>query len=455
MKKGCKRVAKEAVGIYYFGPKINSPKKPQDPYLTLPQPTHRNFMAQIRPFKALRPEPSRAARVASRPYDVMDRTEAKAEAQGNPDSFLHITRSEIDLPDTISAYDQSVYQTAKSNMKAFISRGLLFREAKPCYYIYRLTMQGRSQTGLVCVSSVNDYHGNIIKKHEFTRPDKETDRINHILGTGAQTGNVFLAYRDVEEINTLISEWQIKRTANYDFVADDQVKHEIWVVNTDKATEEITRFFDQKVAETYIADGHHRAASAAKAQPLFKKESSMEKANWFLTTLFPASQLHIMDYNRLVKDLNGLSTGDFFERVSGHFEIAPQGSEPVAPKALHEFGMFIEGVWYRLKARPGSYSEDPIGVLDVTILQEKILDPILNIKDPRTDTRIDFAGGIRGLQYLADRVNSGEMKVAFSLFPVTIQQLFDISDSGNVMPPKSTWFEPKLRDGLLTNLIEK
>ncbi len=412
-------------------------------------------MAQIRPFKALRPEPSKAIRVASRPYDVMNRAEAKAEARGNPDSFLHITRSEIDLPDTVSAYDESVYQAARSNLTAFYSRGVLFREAKPCYYIYRLTMNGRSQTGLVCVSSVEDYHNDIIKKHEFTRPEKEQDRINHIVGTGAQTGNVFLAYRDVQEINALISDWQTKRSANYDFVAEDAIRHEIWVVNADKAVEEITRLFQEKVPATYIADGHHRAASAARSQPMFKKETSVEKAGWFLTTLFPAEQLHIMDYNRLVKDLNGLSTEEFFGKVSVHFEIKIEGLEPVAPSKLHEFGMYIDGNWYRLAAKPGSFSNDPIGILDVTILQNKILDTILGIKDPRTDSRIDFAGGIRGLQYLQDRVNSGDMRVAFSLYPVSIQQLFDISDTGNVMPPKSTWFEPKLRDGLLTNLIEK
>ncbi len=412
-------------------------------------------MAQIRPFKALRPEPSNAVHVASRPYDVMTRAEAKAEAQGNPHSFLHITRSEIDLPDTVNAYDEQVYQTAKDNLKAFYSRGVLFRETKPCYYIYRLTMDERSQTGLVCVSAVEDYHNEVIKKHEFTRPEKEKDRINHIVTTGAQTGNVFLAYRDVEEINTLINDWQTKRSANYDFVADDAVRHEIWVVNADKQVEEITRLFEEKVPATYIADGHHRAASAAKSQPMFKKESSREKAGWFLTTVFPASELYIMDYNRLVKDLNGLGHEDFFRRVTEHFELVLEGKEPVSLRQLHEFGMYVNGNWYRLTARPGSFTDDPIGVLDVTILQNRILDPILGIKDQRTDSRIDFAGGIRGLQYLAERVNSGDMRVAFSLYPVSIQQLFNIADTGNVMPPKSTWFEPKLRDGLLTNVIEK
>jgi uncharacterized protein (DUF1015 family) len=412
-------------------------------------------MAQIQPFKALRPEPAHAAMVASRPYDVMNRAEAKAEAQGNPDSFLHVTRSEIDLPDSIEPYDEVVYQTAKSNLKAFYSRGVVFRETKPCYYIYRLTMNGRSQTGLVCVSSVEDYHNNVIKKHEFTRPEKEMDRIRHIAGTGAQTGNVFLAYRDVVEINELVHHWQANRSANYDFLAEDGVKHEIWVVNTDKTVEQITRLFEEKVPATYIADGHHRAASAAKAQLMFKKDTSRQKAGWFLTTLFPAGELHIMDYNRLVKDMNGISHDEFFKLLSNDFEISMEGKEPVAPGKLHEMGMYLDGNWYRLLARPGSYQNDPIGVLDVSILQNKVLDHLLGIKNPRTDTRIDFAGGIRGLPYLQQKVDSGAYKIAFSLYPVSIQQLFDIADSGNVMPPKSTWFEPKLRDGLLTNLIEK
>lgn len=412
-------------------------------------------MAQIRPFKALRPDPTVAARVASRPYDVMNRAEAKAEAVGNPDSFLHITRSEIDLPDTVSSYDDMVYQTAKDNLKAFFSRGVLFRETKPCYYLYRLTMNGRSQTGLVCVSAVQDYHNDVIKKHEFTRPEKETDRIRHIVGTGAQTGNVFLAYRDVDNINALLMNWQANRSPNYDFVADDGIRHEVWVVNTDKTVAEITRLFSEKVPATYIADGHHRAASAAKAQHLFSKETSREKAGWFLTTLFPESELFIMDYNRLVKDLNNLSHEDFFRQLAGDFDIQLAGKEPVAPSRLHEIGMYLDGNWYRLYARPGSYNDDPIGILDVSILQNKVLDHMLGIRDPRTDSRIDFVGGIRGLAYLQQRVDSGDARVAFSLFPVTIEQLFAIADTGNVMPPKSTWFEPKLRDGLLTHLIER
>ncbi len=410
-------------------------------------------MAHIQPFKALRPDPQFASKVASRPYDVMSRSEAKEEARGNPNSFLHITRSEIDLPDSVNAYEEQVYQEAKSNLKAFISRNVLFKEAKPCYYVYKLTMNGRSQSGLVCVSSVDDYNKDIIKKHEFTRPEKENDRIQHIVQTGAQTGNVFLAYRNVAAIDEFIESWQKNRSPIYDFTAHDEVKHEIWVMNSDKAIETITELFNEQVPATYIADGHHRAASAAKSHLLFKTEKSQLKSEWFLTTLFPANQLYVMDYNRVITDLNGLSKEDFFNRLGEKFDVELAGLKPYKPKALHEFGMYIQGHWYKLVAKPGTYTEDPIGVLDVTILSNNVLEPILGITDQRTDKRIDFVGGIRGLEALKLRVDSGEMQVAFSLYPVTIHQLFDIADSGNVMPPKSTWFEPKLRDGLLTHLV--
>lgn len=410
-------------------------------------------MAHIRPFKALRPDPQFAAAVASRPYDVMNRVEARDEARGNPNSFLHITRSEIDLPDQVDAYDEQVYQTAKSNLKAFISREVLFKEAKPCYYLYRLTMDGRSQSGLVCVSSVDDYNKDIIKKHEFTRPEKENDRIQHIVQTGAQTGNVFLAYRNVTEIDEFIAQWQTNRSPVYDFTAEDGVQHEIWVINNDKSIETITRLFEEQVPATYIADGHHRAASAAKSHLQFKTERSKEKSAWFLTTLFPASQLHIMDYNRVVADLNGHTKDSLLAALAQHFVVEAKGSKAYRPAALHEFGLYIDKAWYKLTAKPGSYSNDPIGVLDVTILSQLVLDPLLGIKDQRTDKRIDFVGGIRGLDALKQKVDSGEAAIAFSLYPVTIHQLFDIADSGQVMPPKSTWFEPKLRDGLLTHLV--
>ncbi len=409
-------------------------------------------MATIKPFKALRPQAQSAKQVASRPYDVLNSAEAKVEAQGNPFSFLHITKSEIALPESTDHYSIEVYEKAKENLAAFLKRDVLFRENKECYYIYQLIMNGRTQTGLVAVSSVEDYENGIIKKHEFTRPEKEQDRINHIKITGAQTGNVFLAYRDVEELNSLIENWKETKNPVYNFTADDEIQHSIWIVNDDKTIEQISTLFIEKVPATYIADGHHRAASAAKVK-IALGDKATEASNYFLTTLFPANQLHIMDYNRVVKDLNGLSKEDFLKQVGEKFEIEVVGTDAFRPAELHQIGLYIDGTWFKLTAKPGTYSNDPIGVLDITILQNNLLDPILGIKDQRTDKRIDFVGGIRGLQELENRVKSGEMQVAFSLFPVTIHQLFDIADSGNVMPPKSTWFEPKLRDGLLTHLI--
>jgi uncharacterized protein (DUF1015 family) len=408
-------------------------------------------MATIVPFTALRPQAQYAKQVASQPYDVLNSKEAKREARGNPNSFLHITKAEIDLPEDTDVHAKEVYEKAKDNLDAFIQREVLFRENKPCYYIYQLVMNGKSQTGLVCASSVDDYEEDIIKKHEFTRPEKEQDRINHISTTGAQTGNVFLAYKNVAEIDALIEKWQADKKPVYDFVADDGIGHTIWVINDDKAIAAITQVFSEKVGHTYIADGHHRAASAAKVR--LTAAGDTEGANYFLTTLFPASQLRILDYNRVVKDLNGLSTATFLQRITESFAVEP-GDSAFAPQQLHDFGMYINKRWYKLTAKPGTYTDDPIGVLDVTILQNNLLDPILGIKDQRTDKRIDFVGGIRGLSELEKRVNSDEMQVAFSLYPVSIQQLFDIADSGMVMPPKSTWFEPKLRDGLLTHLID-
>lgn len=411
-------------------------------------------MSIIKPFKALRPQVQLSKQVASRPYDVLNSKEAKVEAQGNPNSFLHITKSEIDLPETIDTHSAAVYEKAKENLTAFIKRDILFRESKECYYVYRLIMNGRSQTGLVCVSSVDDYENNIIKKHEFTRPEKEQDRINHIKTTGAQTGNVFLAYKNVDELDALIEKWMSTKNPVYDFTADDAIQHTIWLINDNTCIDTITETFSTKVPATYIADGHHRAASAAKVRQTLGKDAT-NGANYFLTTLFPSNQLYIMDYNRVVKDLNGYSEQDFLNALNESFEVTLIGEEPVKPSQLHEFGMYLNSNWYKLTAKDGTYSIDPIGVLDVTILQNNVLSKLLNIQDPRTDTRIDFVGGIRGLQELSKRVDSKEMAVAFSLFPVSIEQLFDIADSGNVMPPKSTWFEPKLRDGLLTHLIDE
>ena len=406
-------------------------------------------MAIIKPFQALKPKKELAEKVASRPYDVLNSAEAKKEAAGNNYSFLRITKSEIDLPDGIDTHGQQVYDKAKANLELFIQNGTLFLEEKPCYYIYQLVMNGKTQTGLVCVSSIGDYFNDVIKKHELTRPEKEKDRIDHMQTIRAQTGNVFMAYRDVMEINALINGWKAKNAPDYDFTANDGVNHTVWVINRDDVINSITNLFATKVPNTYIADGHHRAASAAKVS---KQLPDSGDAKFFLTTIFPESQLAILDYNRVVKDLNDLTTEEFIGALQEDFMIT-YSPEPVKPAVLHEFGMYLEDEWYILTAREGTYRNDPIGVLDVTILQKNVLDKILDIDDPRTDTRVDFVGGIRGLEELEKRVNSGEMAAAFSLYPVTIEQLFAIADSGKVMPPKSTWFEPKLRDGLLTHLI--
>jgi uncharacterized protein (DUF1015 family) len=409
-------------------------------------------MITITPFKALRPEVQLAKSVASKPYDVLNSKEAKIEAQGNPNSFLHITKSEIDLPETTDSHSQEVYDKAKENLTAFISRNILFRESKPCYYIYKLTMNGQSQAGLVCGSSVDDYEKDLIKKHELTRPEKELDRINHMITTGAQTGNVFLAYKNVAEIDSLVDTWIAEKNCQYDFIADDGVQHTIWVVNDDEAISSITTLFKTKVPCTYIADGHHRAASAAKARAALG-ESATENADYFLTTLFPAGQLRILDYNRLVTDLNGLDEKTFVQQLDKNFTVEKKDTA-FKPEAPHQFGLYLGKQWYKLTSKPGTFKDDVIGILDISILQEHILEPLLGIKDQRTDKRIDFVGGIRGLGELENRVNNGDMQLAISLYPVSIPQLFDVADSGEVMPPKSTWFEPKLRDGLLTHLID-
>jgi uncharacterized protein (DUF1015 family) len=408
-------------------------------------------MITVNPFAALRPEVSFAKDVASRPYDVLNSTEARAEAQGNPNSFLHITKSEIDLPDDVDIHTMEVYEKAKQNLDAFISRNILFKESKPCYYIYALTMNGRTQVGLVCGSSVDDYENGLIKKHEFTRPEKEQDRINHIKITGAQTGNVFLAYKNVQEIDDLIAACMAEKSPQYSFVAEDDIEHKIWVVNDEDTISTIYNLFKTKVTASYIADGHHRAASAAKVRAALGTEAT-EGADMFLTTLFPSNQLYIMDYNRVVKDLNGNTVEQFLEKLAQNFDVTIS-SEAVKPTKPNQFGLYVNKTWYVLQAKPSILKADAIGVLDVSILQEKIFTPILNIVDQRTDKRVDFVGGIRGIAALEKRVDSGDMAAAISLYPVSIEQLFAVADSGEVMPPKSTWFEPKLRDGLLTHLI--
>lgn len=406
-------------------------------------------MISISPFKALRPEPQFARQVASRPYDVLNTKEAKVEAEGNPLSFLHITKSEIDLPAGTDVHSKEVYLKAKENLDAFISKPILFSESKPCYYIYSLQMDGRTQTGLVACSSVEDYENGKIKKHEFTRPEKEKDRIDHIVATGAQTGNVFIAFKDIEELNELMQKWQNDKSPVYNFTAADGIQHTVWVINDEKVIDRITELFRMDVESTYIADGHHRIASAARVKYMLPDN---EEAGHFLSTLFPASQLAIMDYNRVVRDLNGLDEDNLLQRINKNFTIEKENSS-YKPDKPHNFGMYLKGQWYKLTALDGTFATDPINILDTAILQKNLLEPVLGIHDQRTDKRIDFVGGIRGIEELELLVDTGAMAVAFSIFPVTIEQLFAVADSGEVMPPKSTWFEPKLRDGLLTHLI--
>jgi uncharacterized protein (DUF1015 family) len=408
-------------------------------------------MAIISAFRALRPTRELAARVASLPYDVLNSAEARLLGDQNPYSFLHITKAEIDLPEETDVHSERVYHKAADNLFIFRDHQILVRDPEPAYYIYELTMDQKKQTGLVCVSAVADYENGIIKKHELTRPEKEQDRINHIRITGAQTGNVFLAYKSNSSLNRIITNWKTTHEAEYDFLAEDGIGHRIWVVKEPAVVGDITRIFQDEIAATYIADGHHRAASAAKVKNALGVHATTD-ASYFLTTLFPADELRIMDYNRVVKDLNGLEEKDFLEKIAKDFRIE-RVDKAYRPDRLHLFGMYLSGLWYRLEAKVDSFPTDPIGVLDVSILQENILSSILGILDPRTDNRVDFVGGIRGLAELERRVDSGHMKAGFSLYPVSMDQLFDIADTGQIMPPKSTWFEPKLRDGLLTHLI--
>lgn len=413
-------------------------------------------MAIIRPFKAIRPKPEVVNQVASLPYDVMSRTEAKQMAK-NANSFLHVSRAEIDFNDLVDEHTQQVYDKACENFNRMIADGILIQDQQPCYYIYAQTMNGRRQFGLVACSSIEDYFNDVIKKHEFTRPEKEKDRIEHMLAVEAHVGPIFLTYPENNNIDAIVSKVVSNEPTLYDFTAEDNIQHTAWKISDEETITQITEIFQKEIPYTYIADGHHRTASAAKVGKQLKDENpnhtGNEEYNFFLSVLFPANQLAIMDYNRVVKDLNGLSENDFLNKVSENFEIAESTLETVKPTELHQFGMYLNKKWYTLKAKPGTYTNDPIGILDVTILSENILKPILNIKDQRTDKRIDFVGGIRGIKELQDRVDRSDATVAFALYPVSLQQLIDIADSGNVMPPKSTWFEPKLRDGLFSHLF--
>jgi uncharacterized protein (DUF1015 family) len=416
-------------------------------------------MAVIKAFKGIRPVKDKAHLVASKPYDVLNSQEARVEAEGNPYTFLHVVKAEIDLPEDIDVHTTPVYEQARDNFQKMIADGVMIQDEEDTYYLYQQIMGEQKQIGLLAASSTQDYFDDVIKKHEFTRPKKEQDRINHFNTVNAHTGPVFLTYPDVPEMDELVSGIVSKQEPEYDFTADDGVQHTLWVVKDKAAIEQITAIFSEKVPFTYIADGHHRAASSAKIANLRKEanpnHTGQEEYNFFLTVLFPAGQLSIIDYNRVVQDLNGLSDDEFMAKISETMDVEEFGTEVYKPEALHNFGLYINKKWYKLTAKAGTYDDnDPLDVLDVAILQKNVLDPILGIQDPRTDERIDFVGGIRGLGELEKRVDSGEMKIAFSLYPVTIQQLIDIADSGNVMPPKSTWFEPKLRSGMVVHSLD-
>lgn len=407
-------------------------------------------MAQVRPFKAIRPEKVYAKEVISLPYDVMNRKEACEMAKEKPHSFLHICRSEIDLPDE-DAYSKKVYEKAKDNIEKYLEQGVFIREEKPMFYIYGQEMEGRRQTGIVATVAVDDYLNNVIKKHEFTRVEKEIDRINHFDVCNANTEPVFLTYRQDKRILAIIEAWTKNHEAEYDFTSQDGIGHSLWPIDDESVISTISSLFDQ-VPSLYIADGHHRSASAVKVGMRRREETPSytgeEEFNFFMAVLFPDEDLKIFDYNRVISDLNGLSKDEFFLKLSEAFEVELAEKSPYKPEGKNYFAMFFEDQWYRLKAKDHIIDkEDVIKSLDVSILQDKLLKPILGIEDPRTDKRIDFIGGIRGLGELERRTRA-DMKVAFALYPVTIEDLLKVSDEGMVMPPKSTWFEPKLGSGL-------
>ncbi len=414
-------------------------------------------MAIFKPFKALRPAPEYASKVAALPYDVMNSQEAKEMVAGNPYSFLHVDKAEIDLPDDTYLYSDEVYAKAAENLNALEKNGICAMDKSPCFYIYRQIMNGREQTGLVGCASVDDYINNSIKKHELTRADKEADRIRHVDTCDANTGPIFLCYKDNEKINTIINE-QKNKAPVYDFITEDGIANTVWVISDEGICKELSALFEN-TGDFYIADGHHRCASAVNVAKMRREQNpdfdGTEEFNFFLAVLFPASTLEIMDYNRVVKDLNGNTEKEFIEKIKEKFiveEVRCQGA--YHPEAKHTFGMLLGEKWYKLTAKEGTFDEtNPVEQLDVSILQTNLLTPILAIGDPRTDKRIDFIGGIRGLGELEKLVKGG-MAVAFSMYPTTLEDLMSIADANMIMPPKSTWFEPKLLSGLFIHKLK-
>lgn len=415
-------------------------------------------MAVLKAFKGLRPPAELAEKVASRPYDVLNSEEARQEAKGNKHSLLHIIKPEIDLDPAIDVHDHKVYEKAKENFEMFQKNGWLVDDESEYLYIYGQTMWGKTQYGIVGCAAVDDYLNNIIKKHELTRPDKEEDRMKHVRINNANLEPVFFSYPAVKEIDDIVKSYILHNVPEYDFVADDGIGHHFWVIKDPGIIMSLIELFDA-IPFTYVADGHHRTAAAAlvgkEKRDKNSKHTGKEEYNFFLAVHFPDNQLTIIDYNRVVKDLNGLNKEQFMKGLNEYFEVEDKGSDIYKPTRLHEFSMYLESKWYSLTAKKGTYDDhDPIGVLDVTILSKYVLDHLLGIKDLRTSQRIDFVGGIRGLGELCKRVDTGEMKVAFALYPVSMKQLIDIADSGNIMPPKTTWFEPKLRSGLVVHKLD-
>lgn len=414
-------------------------------------------MARIKPFKGVRPPQQYVEKVESRPYDVLDSEEARAEAGNNEMSLYHIIKPEIDFESGTSEYDPKVYEQAAANFKKFQDKGWLVQDADDHYYIYAQTMNGRTQYGLVVGAWVDDYMNGVIKKHELTRRDKEEDRMKHVRVNDANIEPVFFAYPDNDVLNAIIMEYAATKP-EYDFIAPiDGFRHQFWVISNPQHITTITQEFE-KMPNLYIADGHHRSAAAAlvgaeKAR-LNPNHRGDEEYNYFMAVCFQASQLTILDYNRVVKDLNSLTSEQFLQRLAESFDVTCTGSDIYKPQQLHEFSLYLDGQWYKLNAKDGTYDNtDPIGVLDVDISSRLILDNILGIRDLRSDKRIDFVGGLRGLEELKRRVDSGEMRMALALYPVTMQQIMDIADSGKIMPPKATWFEPKLRSGLVIHKL--